>query len=241
MVVSPRYSHQKLFGLKSDPPRALWQCTRNPHGLKTSHISVYTITSMDHKKDAGPPPLEDPNSPDYVCGECHNKVNALCLQCLEMAPRSMDYVCDTCHNKVTCMCQACHEVAQMRANFIKNARDNSDLSGPQPMPDTDRRDSTYDVDIISDSSISSDTNLNIDYLKNFDEYGTVLVQNRNTMNLFQRKSFFLDGTFDRYSDTTETDYSDMPTLEQVAPLEQTNKAQADSHYCTDDMPPVEDN
>ena len=130
-------------------------------------------------------------------------------------------------------------MAQLRANFIKNARDNSDRSGPQPMPDTDRRDSAYDVDIISDSSRSSDTNLNIDYLKNFDEYGTVLVQNGN-MNLFQRKSFILDGRFERDSDT-ETDYSDMPSLEEVPPLEQTNKTQADSDYCTDDMPPLEEN
>ena len=195
---------------------------------------------MDHKKDAGPPPLEDPNSPDYVCGECHNKVNALCLECLEMAVRWIFYVCDTCHNKVTSMCQACHEVAQMRVNFIKNARDNSDLSGPQPIAATDRRDSAYDVDNISDSSRSSDTNLNIDSVKNCDEFGTVLVENLKTLKIFQRQSLFLDGRFDRYSDT-ETDYSDMPNLEQVPTLEQTNKAQADSDNCTDDMPPLEEN
>ena len=129
---------------------------------------------MAHKKDAGPPPLEDPNSPDYVCVQCHNKVNSLCLQCLEMALLRTDYVCETCHNKVKCLCHACHEVAQLRANFIKNARDNSDRSGPQPMPDTDRSDSAYDVDIISDSSRSTDTTLDIDFIENLDEYGTVL-------------------------------------------------------------------
>ena len=148
---------------------------------------------MAEKQDNGPPPLEDPNSLDYICAECHNKVNSLCLPCLEKAlqmtsftriykytPQPMadsdrtDYVCETCHNKVKSLCHACQEMAQLRANFIRNARDNSDTYAPQPMSDTDRSDSAYDVDIISDSSRSTDTTLDIDFIENVDETGTVL-------------------------------------------------------------------
>ena len=35
-------------------------------------------------KEDGPPHLENPNSPSYVCVECHNK-DSLCLECTEMA------------------------------------------------------------------------------------------------------------------------------------------------------------
>ena len=187
---------------------------------------------MAHKKDAGPPPLEDPNSPDYVCVQCHNKVNSLCLPCLEMALLRTDYVSETCHNKVKCLCHACQEMAQLRANFIRNARDNSDRYAPQPMSDTDRSDSAYDVDIISDSSRSTDTTLDIDFIENLDEYGTVL--KKGIMKHFQFKSFILDGRFERDSDT-ETDYSDMP------PLEETKKTKADSDENSDYMPPLEEN
>ena len=40
---------------------------------------------MADKKDAGPPHLEDPNSPDYVCVDCQSNVDALCFECQEMA------------------------------------------------------------------------------------------------------------------------------------------------------------
>ena len=54
------------------------------------------------------------------------------------------------------------------------------------------------------------------------------------MKHFQCKSFILDGRFERDSDT-ETDYSDMP------PLEETKKTKADSDENSDDMPPLEEN
>ena len=143
-----------------------------------------------------------------------------------------DYVCETCHNKVKSLCHACQEMAQLRANFIRNARDNSDTYAPQPMSDTDRSDSAYDVDIISDSSRSTDTTLDIDFIENVDETGTVL---KNViMKRLQFKSLILDGRFERDSDT-ETDYSDMP------PLEETKKTKADSDENSDDMPPLEEN
>ena len=37
------------------------------------------LLKMADNKDAGPPPLEDQNSPDYVCLTCQNRVNSLCL------------------------------------------------------------------------------------------------------------------------------------------------------------------
>ena len=96
-----------------------------------------TINSMAEKQDNGPPPLEDPNSVDYECVVCHNKVNSQCLSCLEKAlqmtsfdriykytpqPDSdgTDSVCEICDNKVKNLCHACWETAQLRSNYIRN-------------------------------------------------------------------------------------------------------------------------
>ena len=40
---------------------------------------------MADKGNDGPPPLEDPNSPDYICVVCQNNVDALCQECQETA------------------------------------------------------------------------------------------------------------------------------------------------------------
>ena len=203
---------------------------------------------MAEKQDNGPPPLENPNSLDYICVECHNKVNSLCLLCLEKAlhmtsftriykstPQPMadsdrsDYVCETCDNTVKSLCLACMETAQLRSNFIRNTRENSDTYAPQPISDTDRSDSAYDVDIISDSSRNTDTTLDIDFTENFDETGTLLKY--VTMKRLQCKSLILGGRFERNSDT-ESDYSDLP------PLEETKKFKYDSDEDSDDFPPL---
>ena len=187
---------------------------------------------MAHKKDAGPPPLEDPNSPDYVCVQCHNKVNSLCLPCLDMAKVRTGYVCKTFHNEVKSLCLACQEMTQLRAKFIRKARGDSDRYVPQPMSDTATSDSAYEVDSFCDSPRNTDTSLDIDFIENVDETGTVL--KKGIMKRFQLKSLILDGRFERDSDT-ETDYSDMP------PLEETKKTKADSDENSDDMPPLEEN
>ena len=163
---------------------------------------------MADEEDAGPPPLEDPNSPDYVCVTCQNNVNALCL--------------------------ACQEMAQLRANSTRNERDNSDRDTPQPMSDSDSSDSAYDVDTISDSPRSTDTTLVIDFIENVDETGTVLIAKNVMMKRLKFKPLILDGRFERDSDT-ETDYSDMP------PLEETKKTKDDSDEDSGDMPPLEEN
>ena len=163
---------------------------------------------MADKKDAGPPPLEDPNSPDYVCVQCHNNVNALCL--------------------------ACQEMAQLRANSTRNECDDSDRDTPQPMSDSDSSDSAYYADTIIDSPRSTDTTLDLnDIIENVDETGTYL---RAAMKGLKFKPLILDGRFERDSDS-ETDYSDMP------PLEETKKNKEDSDEDSDytDMPPLEDN
>ena len=174
---------------------------------------------MAYKKDAGPPPLQDPNSPDYECSVCHNRVNSLCGPCLDMAKIRAG----------TSPCHACQEMGQQRANIIKNACDNSHSYAPQPMSDTARSDSQYDVDVISDSSRSTDTTLDIDWIENLDR--TVTVLKEVTMMRFQLASLFRDGKFEKDCET-ETDYSDMP------PLEETKKTKYDSDEDSDDLPPL---
>ena len=187
---------------------------------------------MAYKKDAGPPPLQDPNSPDYKCSVCHNRVNSLCLPCLDMAKIRAGFVCETFHNEVTSPCHACQEMAQQRANIIKNARDNSHSYAPQPMSDTDRSDSQYDVDVICDSSTSTDTTSDIDWILNLER--TVSVLKEVIMMQSQLNSPILDDRSEKDSDI-ETESSDMP------PLEETKKTNADCDENCDDMPPLEDN
>ena len=176
---------------------------------------------MAEKQDNGPPPLEDPNSVDYECVICHNKVNSQCLSCLEKALQMTsfdriykyipqpdsdgnDYVCEICDNKVKNLCHACMETAKLRSNYIRNA---------------------HDVDVISDSSRSSDTNL--DFVQNFDESGFLV--KHLTMKLEQCKSLTFEKRVERDSDT-ESD--DMP------PLEETKKTNFDSDEDSDELPPL---
>ena len=197
---------------------------------------------MADKEDAGPPPLEDPNSPDYVCVYCQSNVDALCLECQEMA--------------------------ELTANSTRNDRDDSDRdtpldiddesqsyvghmilhedpespgtrsNTPQPMSDSDSSDSAYYADTIIDSPRSTDTTLDLnDIIENVDE---AITRARNViicgaaMKGLKFKPLILGGRFDRDSDS-ETDYSDMP------PLEETKKNKEDSDEDSDDMPPLEEN
>ena len=171
---------------------------------------------MADKKDAGPPPLEDPNSPDYVCVTCHNKVNSLCL--------------------------ACQEMAQLRANFTRNERDNSDRYTPQAMSDSDRTDSAYDVDTISDSPNSSSSTLLLNVSDNSNDENAVSDNNVNEEELeileepaaaapaalmphtvvnFDESGFYYRAPGNRFNlvsnavsnDPDDSDQSDMPALE----------------------------
>ena len=175
---------------------------------------------MAYKKDAGPPPLQDPNSPDYECSVCHNRVNSLCGPCLDMAKIRAG----------TSPCHACQEMGQQRANIIKNASailknalDNSHSYAPQPMSDTD---------VICDSSTSTDTCSDIDWILNLER--TVSVLKEVIMMQSQLNSPILDDRSEKDSDI-ETESSDMP------PLEETKKTNADCDENCDDMPPLENN
>ena len=46
---------------------------------------------MADKENDGPPPLEDPNSPNYICVVCQNNVDALCQECQETAHLRVNY------------------------------------------------------------------------------------------------------------------------------------------------------
>ena len=54
---------------------------------------------MADMEDAGPPSLEDPNSPDYVCVYCQSNVDALCLECQEMAQLTANSTRNDCEGE----------------------------------------------------------------------------------------------------------------------------------------------
>ena len=167
---------------------------------------------MADNKDAGLPPLQDPNTPDYVCPTCQDRVNSLCL--------------------------ACQELALLRANSTTNERDNSDSYTPQAMPDSDMSDSAYDADTIIDSPNSrsstlklnvsdssndetmlSDTNLNDEEIK---EEPAPLMTRRRPLNQEEKlcvqrgcvcKCHGFKFGKGLSSDSDDTDRSDMPVLE----------------------------
>ena len=217
---------------------------------------------MTDKEHAGPPPLEDPNSRDYVCVYCQSNVDALCLEC--------------------------QELAQLTANFTRNDRDDSDRDTPLDIDDesqnydrhmlhhedpespvySDTSDSAYYADTIIDSPTSTDTTLDLNDIENVDETSTgarnvsdcrisseradlsafcasysnldeTCTRARNvilygaTMKGLKFKPLILDGRFERDSDS-ETDDSDMP------PLEERKKNKEDSDEDCDDMSPLEE-
>ena len=92
---------------------------------------------MADNKAAGPPTLENPNSPDNVCVTCQNRVDSLC--------------------------PACQELALLRTNSTTNEPNNSDSNTPQAMSDSDMTDSAHYADTIIDSpnSRSSSLQLNV--------------------------------------------------------------------------------
>ena len=185
---------------------------------------------MADKEDAGPPPLEDPNSPDYVCVYCQSNVDALCLEC--------------------------QELAQLTANFTRNDRDDSDRDTPLDIDDesqnyvghmidhedpespvySDTSDSAYYADTIIDSPRSTDTTLDLNDIENDAETSTgarnVIIFGA-AMKGLKFRPLILDGRFERDSDS-ETDDSDMP------PLEERKKNKEDSDEDCDDMSPLEE-
>ena len=196
---------------------------------------------MANKEDAGPPHLEDPNNPDDVCVYCQSNVDAVCLEC--------------------------QELAQLTANFTRNDRDDSDRdtpldiddesqsyvghmilhenpespvttrsNTPQPMSDSDTSDSAYYADTIIDSPRSTDTTLDLNDIENVAETSTgarnVIIFGA-AMKGLKFRPLILDGRFERDSDS-ETDDSDMP------PLEERKKNKEDSDEDCDDMSPLEE-
>ena len=132
------------------------------------------LLEMADKEGAGHPPLQDLNSPDYVCVTCQNRVNSLCLPC--------------------------QELALLRGNSTTNERDNSDSYPPEPMSDSDK-DSAYDADTIIDSPNSrsstlqlyvsdnsndennvSDNNLNDEEVESIQELAPLMPRRRPTLN-----------------------------------------------------------
>ena len=155
---------------------------------------------MAEKEDNGPSPLEDPNSVDYDCSVCHNMYTP------HTDSDGTDYVCEICDtNKVKHICHTCMETRLYYYN--KNA---------------------HDVEVISDSSRSSDSEL--DFVQNLDESGFLF--KHLTMKLELCKSITFEKRVERDSDT-EDDYTDMP------PLEETKKTNFDTDEDSDELPPLE--
>ena len=129
---------------------------------------------------------------------------------------NMDYDCSVNHNvyeicdttNVKHICHTCMEkIEKTLYYYTKNA---------------------HDVDVISDSSRSSDSEL--DFVQNLDETGFLF--KRLTMKLELCTSITFEKRVKRDSDT-EDDYTDMP------PLEETKKTNFDSDEDTDELPPLE--
>ena len=96
---------------------------------------------MADKENDGPPPLEDPNSPDYVCVVCQNNVDALC--------------------------QECQAIAELRANSTRNDSGGEESpvttrsNSPKAMSASGTNDSAYSADTIIDSPTSTDTTVDM--------------------------------------------------------------------------------
>ena len=91
-------------------------------------------------KEDGPPPLENPNSPSYVCVECHNNEDSLCLEC--------------------------HEMAQLPPNPNRNGRKVKDDAPTEPRDamsgnDSTSDDSAYHASTICDSPTSTTSTLDL--------------------------------------------------------------------------------
>ena len=158
---------------------------------------------MAEKEDNSPSPLKDTNSVDYDCSVCHNVYTP------HTDSDGTDYVCEICDtNKVKHICHTCMETIEQREYYYnKNA---------------------HDVEVISDSSLSSDSEL--DFLQNLDETGFLF--KHLTMKLQLCKSITFEKRVERDSDT-EDDYTDMP------PLEETKKTNFDTDEDSDELPPLE--
>ena len=152
---------------------------------------------MSDKVDKAPPTLEDPKTVDYDCAICDNKY----------IPHSdgdgTEYVCEICEKH---LCQACLERIQLRSYYYRK--------------------NEHDVDVISDSSRSSDTEW--DFVQNLDESNLLGKQLAMRLELF--KSMTFEKRVDRDTDT-ECDYSDMP------PLEKAKKPNFDTDEDSDEVPP----
>ena len=187
-------------------------------------------------KEDGPPHLENPNSPSYVCVECHNNEDSLCLEC--------------------------HEMAQLPPNPNRNGRKVKDDAPTEPRDamsgnDSTSDDSAYHASTICDSPTSTTSTLDLNpaehsndcneshgIRENLDEAGP-LFSPRYKPTTFRLMSLFgaaaKGSTFKplilgkRFNSDSDSDYTDMP------PLEETKKKNEDYDEDTDDMPPLEDN
>ena len=155
---------------------------------------------MAEKEDNSPSPLKDTNSVDEYCSVCLNVYSP------HTDSDGNDFWCEKCDtNKVKHICHTCMETTLYYYN--KNA---------------------HDVEVISDSSLSSDSEL--DFLQNLDE--TDFLFKHLTMKRQLCKSLTFEKRVERDSDTDE-DYTDMP------PLEEAKKTNFDTDEDSDELPPLE--
>ena len=91
---------------------------------------------MADNENDGPPPLEDPNSPNYICVLCQNNADALC--------------------------QECQEIAELRANSTRNYSGGEDDNMSETSNSaTGTDESAYYADTIIDSPRSTDTTVDM--------------------------------------------------------------------------------
>ena len=198
-----------------------------------------------------PPPLEDPNSPDYVCVSCHNNIHNLCLECQHRAQlaansRRNDRKVDVDELSKTIYYEI--DLAPL-IKPIDQGMIASVTSSPKRyvrymiVPEDHESDSDSDSDTsankyannISDTPLSTDNSFDFnDIIENVDGAHGARYRDisRAVMNELTLKPLIFDGRFERDNDS-DTDYSDMP------PLEERKKIKNDSDEDSDDMPPLE--
>ena len=96
---------------------------------------------MADKENDGPPPLEDPNSPDYICVICQNNVDALCHECQETAELRANYTRNDSggqDDKVSETSNSAYDGETIRDDSDDSDRDNGNPSIPLDIDDESR-------------------------------------------------------------------------------------------------------
>ena len=131
---------------------------------------------MADNKDVGPPPVEDPNSPDYVCVVCQSNEDALCHECHEMAQHRANATRNGNSVILDIDDESCSYVGHMILHEDPESPVTSRSTTPQPTGAmSESSDSVYDAYTIIDSPTSTDTTVDLNDRDFLDENDVIIV------------------------------------------------------------------